>query len=211
MRGILAGTVLAATITAADANQLDSAKACSAIADSLQRLTCFDRVFPASEVDAATADEAPAEPEVTSTAKWEVKESKSAIDDSPTVQAYLLPTEVRGTGIGQSEMILLLRCQENTTGAVFSTDLFMTSDQAKVTLRFGDAPAETERWSVASNYKAVGRWSGAQAIPFIKRLTENEKLVVRIEDRNRTDAQFDLGNVREVAEKIATACNWKLD
>lgn len=211
MRALWAGAILASMAISASADQLADAKACSAITDSLQRLTCFDRAFPAGEDDTTPSEPTTQEAETKSTTKWEIRESKSSIDDSPTVQAYLLPTDVRGTSPGQSEMVLMLRCQENTTGAVFSTDMFMTSDQAKVTIRLGDAPAENTRWNVASNYKAVGLWSGAQAIPFIKRLASHDRLVVRIEERNRTDAEFDLGNIREVAEKISVACNWQLD
>lgn len=49
----------------------------------------------------------------------------------------------------------------------------------------------------------------AKAIPFLKSLKNGERLVVRIEERERQDATFELGNVEQVTAEIAAACKWK--
>jgi type VI secretion system protein VasI len=75
-------------------------------------------------------------------------------------------------------------------------------------VRVGEEPAKTERWSRATNYKAVGLWSGGGAIPFMKALKDNARLAVRIQDKDRVDAEFDLGNVSAQVEKIRDHCKW---
>lgn len=204
MRGIWAGGILAAAISAAGADQLEDAKECAAITDSLQRLTCFDRAFPKTDAAPAT-DEAAS----TVSATWDVRRERSDIDDSPAVYATLSPIDSSGTGILNRGLTLLVRCSENTTSVMLHTDMFM-SDNPRVTIRFGNAPAETTRWSRSSNYQAAGLWSGGQSIPFLRKLKNGERLVVRVEARERQDAVFNLGNVEEVVSEVATACNWTL-
>jgi type VI secretion system protein VasI len=180
--------------------------------DSLQRLNCYDRIFPVGQ-----SDDPAEEPETIlvdqggEEARWVIYEDKSPLDDSPSVSAQLLPETVSSTEIGEGKMVLILRCRENTTNVIFATGMFMSGDYAQVTTRLGEQKAKASKWEISSNYSAVALWSGAQAIPFIKSLLDEKKLVVRVESRNRTDAQFNLGGTREAAEKIAAACNWKLD
>lgn len=186
----------------------DDPKACALISDSLARLTCFDKVFP-REQSASTDGQQTPQSESGSLAKWELEQEKSALDDSEKISAWIAPTKATYTGIGQAEVFLLLRCSENTTTAVFTTNMFMVSENARVTVRVGSEPAETSDWERSTNYKAVGRWSGAQAIPFIKKLKNGQKLAVRVQEKDRIDAEFDLGNVEEVAARLASACKWK--
>lgn len=180
---------------------------CAAIDDSLKRLTCFDQLFPR----AAKAEIPPAQPQAetpSSRSKWEVDEEKSALDDSAKITAVLAPKTVKYTGIGEAQAFLILRCTEKTTSAVFTTNMFMTNDNPSVTIRIGDSKAQASRWTRSTNYKAVGLWSGAQAISFIKTLPDNTRLVVRIEDRDRVDAEFDLADASGPIAKIREACKW---
>jgi len=197
--------------------------ACSAVGDSLERLVCFDRAFPrqadvtTTEANAASPDGSSDAPEAAADApvsdpvpmvQWSVEVSKSAIDDSPSVFAMLLPETQSGTGIGGAEVALLLRCAENTTSVILSTTMFMTEESVPVTIRIGDAPARRSGWTLSSSNKAVGLWSGSEAIPFIRSLPDNARLVIRIDERDRIDAQFNLANVSKVAAQIADACHW---
>jgi len=193
----------------------ETPQACAMIADSLQRLTCFDKLFPkaqdSSTSGASSANGAAAttsEPAKTDVAKWEVTEDKSSFDDSSTVAGGLLPTKLSYTGVGDGEALLILRCSENRTTVVFSTNMFMTDDTVRVTTRIGDEPAASSLWTRSTNYKAVGLWDGSKAIPFIKKLRNNDKFAVRIEANDRVDAEFNLSNVEEVSAKIGAACKW---
>jgi len=181
---------------------------CSAIEDSLKRLTCFDQLFPRDAQAAISPAQPQTETPPSTPSKWEVDEEKSPLDDSAKITAVLTPKTVKYTGIGEAQALLVIRCTEKTTSAVFTTNMFMTNDNPSVTIRIGDAKAQASRWSRATNYKAVGLWSGAQAIPFIKTLPDNTRLVVRIEDRDRVDAEFDLADASGPIAKIREACKW---
>lgn len=185
----------------------DDPKQCAQVIDSLARLTCFDKIFP-REQNAAGDGQVKPEGDNKSLVKWEIEEDNSAIDDSKKIAAWIAPTKATYTGVGKPEVFLLLRCSENKTTAVLSTNMFMVSENAEVTVRIDRDTAETSNWERSTNYKAVGLWSGTQAIPFIKKLTNGQKLAVRVQERDRVDAEFDLGNVNEVASKIAAACSW---
>lgn len=191
------------TLVPAQADQFGDAQACTSLADSLQRLTCFDRVFPKEGVTTASSEGA-SEPALTA---WEVRRERSAIDDSPSVFATLLPSETSSSGLANRGLAMMARCSENRTAFLIHTDMFMTDDP-QVTVRLGDAPAETTHWSRSSNYQAAGLWSGATAIPFLKKLKNGQRMVVRVESRERQDAIFNLANVEEVVAEIAAACSW---
>ncbi|WP_461382582.1 type VI secretion system-associated protein TagO [Devosia indica] len=210
---VMATTLLSLSAPVAAQDDLAAkAATCAAISDSLARLTCFDKAFPASEMAnmvANTADEDNEQASAITTA-WEVEATKSALDDSPTVTALLMPSSSSGTGIGDSTMALMLRCMENTTSVVLSTTMFMVEDNVQVTVRLDDQPAQTTSWGRSTNYKAVGLWSGAKAIPFVREVANASRLVVRIQERDRLDAEFELADVQSVAAQVASACNWSL-
>ncbi|MBD9621862.1 hypothetical protein IB279_02770 [Ensifer sp. ENS06] len=177
---------------------------CARIEDSLQRLTCFDKMFPKVAAGEAPKAVAPA----SAAALWEIQEEVSPVDDSKVVRAALMPAKSTSTGFNNASAYLLMSCREQTTSFIISTEMFMSGEEPTVTTRIGVAPAVTGKWSRSTNYKAVGLWSGKEAIPFIKSLKDNERLFVRLQDKDRVDAEFDLANVSEVIEKIKVACKW---
>ncbi|MDX0855930.1 hypothetical protein GOL78_15055 [Sinorhizobium medicae] len=185
----------------------DGPKACSVIEDSLQRLTCFDKLFP-KDATSTSAEEKPEVEPTATTSAWQIQEEKSPLDDSIKFTAGLSPQKASTSGVGNAEVFLLLRCAENTTSVVFSTSMFMTGETPSVTVRIGNEKATTSRWNRSTNYKAVGLWTGAQAIPFLKALDNNERLAVRIQDNDRVDAEFHLANVTDQVAKIREYCKW---
>lgn len=186
------------------------AAACSGISDSLARLICFDKIFPANVAN-AVGPSPDALPKAPISRTWEVEASTSAVDDSPSVVAALMPKSATGTGFGTPSLVVVLRCVENTTSVVLSTSMFMTEENVPVTIRLDDRPAAKTSWGRSTNYKALGLWNGTTAIPFIRELASASRLVVRVEERDRVDGEFELGEIREVAEQVAKACNWTLN
>lgn len=180
---------------------------CARLEDSLQRLACFDKMFPKAVGDKAQAATVPST-QPGSGQRWEVQEEISPVDDSRVVKAALLPEKSSSTGFNNASAYLIMSCREQTTSFIISTEMFMTSEEPTVTTRVGEQPAVSGKWSRSTNYKAVGLWSGKQAIPFIKSLKDNERLFVRLEDKDRVDAEFNLSNVSEVIEKVKSACKW---
>lgn len=180
---------------------------CAAVENSLQRLACFDKLFPKSAGTAAgtTSTESAAS---TAARKWEIVEEVSPLDDSRVIRAALPPVSSESTGFTEASAYLVMGCQEKTTSFVISTEMFMAGEQPSVTTRLGEEKAVTSRWTRSTNYKAVGLWNGRQAIPFIKTLKDDTTFYVRLEDKDRVDAEFNLANVSEVIEKIRAACDW---
>ncbi|HEV7321513.1 MAG TPA: type VI secretion system-associated protein TagO [Ensifer sp.] len=202
-----AALLVSAILLSAGSAMARDPQECARLEDSLQRLTCFDKMFPKAGAGEPANATAPAS--LSSAASlWEVQEEVSPVDDSKVVTAALMPAKSTSTGFDNASAYLLMSCREQTTSFIISTEMFMSGEEPTVTTRIGGAPAVTGKWSRSTNYKAVGLWSGKEAIPFIKSLKDNERLFIRLQDKDRVDAEFDLANVSEVVEKIKAACKW---
>lgn len=173
---------------------------CSTVEDSVARLACFDKAFPRGDYASSTA--------ASTSAEWSVEVRKSATDGSSTIVAMLAPTEASGAGIGRGSVALVLQCAQNTTSVSFSTDMPMTEDTVPIAISIDDAPADSSSWSRSETGNSVGLWRGATAIPFIRSLPDNGQLVVRIGEPGRIEAQFNVGNVGDITQQIAEACEW---
>ena len=113
-------------------------------------------------------------------------------------------------------MTIVARCGSNKTElyAIWNTyvgdDSNSVYDEFKnVEVRIGDAPANTERWSVSTDKQAT--FAGA-AVPMLKAMAGEEKLVLRTTPygENPITAVFDLSGFREAVSPIAKECNWEL-
>lgn len=177
---------------------------CSAIGDSLQRLTCFDKLFPKGEKPAAenTTDK------VSSPSNWDISEDRSPIDDSLRIAAFLLPRDAEKQMRLLGGPSLLLRCRDNTTSVVYTTGRFSANDHIKLTYRISDEAPKTETWTSSTDRQALGLWDGGKAIPFLKLLKNGQTLAIQTANPS-TEAVFDLGDVEAVVSKISDACNWK--
>jgi len=183
---------------------------CSSLPGADERLACFDKIFPkANAGDVSSAASEPAQDAKPTSSLWRITESASPLDDSPSVVAILLPQESSSTGIGEASAYLIAACRENITSLIIKTEMFMTADAPSVTIRIGSQPATKSNWGRSSDYKAVGLWNGKDAIPFLKSLKDDEKMFLRLEDRNRVEATFNLSRVSEVVEKISQKCKWR--
>ncbi|MDP8250689.1 type VI secretion system-associated protein TagO [Pseudochrobactrum saccharolyticum] len=204
MRGILAaGTAL---LIIGSANAQTKPEECSALADSLQRLTCFDKLFPKSEGTNET-QESKVEIEATNS-PWDVTEEKSPIDDSPRIRAFILPKGGENKSSIFGSIGLGLRCHDNTTSVIYLHGDFSMNDTTQITYRFGDGSSQTEKWSSSDTRKAIGLWNGSRAIPFMKQLKNGMTLAIQTQTP-RSEAVFELGNVEDIVQKVSAACKWK--
>lgn len=201
MRGIIAAGVVLVMTSAGSAQS--KPEECAAIGDSLQRLTCFDKLFPKGEAPKAETGEKTPAP-----GNWDITEERSPIDDSPRITASILPKGVSKETYSRSDPLLALRCYDNTTSIIYLHGKFSANDAPNVTYRIGDKPPSTERWSRSDNFQSVGLWRGSRAIQLMKRLKNGETLAIQTDDP-RTEAVYDLGNVEDVISKISKACDWK--
>ncbi|ALJ98281.1 type IV secretion protein [Brucella phage BiPBO1] len=201
MRGLIAVGIVLVMTSAGSAQS--KPEECAAIGDSLQRLTCFDKIFPKAETTKTTEEKDSAH-----LGNWDVDEERSPIDDSPRVTASLMPKGTTRETFRRDTPMLALRCYDNATTVIYLHGKFSTNDMPSVSYRIGSSSPVTERWSRSDNYQSVGLWRGNKAIPFMKSLKNGETLAFKTDDP-RTEAVFELGNVETVVDKISKACNWK--
>jgi len=103
----------------------------------------------------------------------------------------------------------VLRCKEKDTDVMFTRpSTFVGSGQSiKVLVRIDDGKSIETMWLPSTDGQAV---FAPSAIQFIRALPDKGKLFIRAfgyEGKN-ADGEFKLGNVSEVRQKIALACNW---
>src|SRR5262249_30419986 len=132
-------------------------------------------------------------------ANWSIDETKSPTDRSPHVVAANL--------VGDT--VLILRCKEQTTEAAFSTQFnYLGYKSVDVQLRINDETPIKQVWKASMNGRAA---FAPDAVAFIQSLPDNGKLSIkatRSTDRKVKEGKFDFGNVSEVRNKIAKACDW---
>lgn len=177
---------------------------CAAIGDSLQRLTCFDKLFAKSEIP-SSENQGDSSDKVTD---WDISEERSPIDDSVRITAFLLPKNTEKTISSMRGPSIMLRCRDNVTSVYYSHGKFAVNDRVKISYRLGNSAPKSDRWTRSSDREAVGLWDGGRAIPFMKELKNGTTLAVQTHDPY-SEAVFDLGNVENVVSKISSACNWK--
>lgn len=171
---------------------------CSNIDDNLQRLTCFDDIFPSAlngKTNAAMTG-------------WQVKEETSPIDNGPRFFALLLPSGVKKTLPGLTGPSLMLACSESKTKVVYYFGKSGSRDQSRVTYNLGDEPSQSGIWPTFDNREAVWISDDAHAISFLQHLKAGTTLKIQTETPF-SDAVFELGKVDDVVDRIAAACNWK--
>ncbi len=174
--------------TASNALQLqaitEEVKACKAISNDLQRLKCFDGLFADKPNPPNAADKSANE------GNWSIAESKSPTDGSPQIVAANL--------VGDTQ----------TTEAAFSTKYnYLGSRSVDVTLRINDEKPFKEVWKASMDGRAA---FASNAVEFIRNLPDNAKLFIRTtrSDGKTKEAHFDLGNLSDIRNKIAHACDW---
>lgn len=137
------------------------------------------------------------EPEASGPA-WVVIDSKSPLDDSQQVTAFITSED------GNTHFYM--RCKEHKTDLLISTQEYVGSDDVKIIYRVGDSKPITSTWDSSTNGRAAFAKS---PIELAKRLTNDTPLFVRIFTyRSSVDARFNLANVETARNKVAAACKW---
>jgi hypothetical protein len=186
--------ILGSTATSAVQPQTisEGAKSCKAISNDQRRLKCFDDLF---------ADQPGPQPTTIEQSKqdnWQIEESKSPTLGTPQVNAANL--------VGDT--VLILRCKDQMTEAAFSTKYsWLGSRSVDVTLRINDAKPVKAVWKASIDGRAA---FAPDAVGFIRMLPDNSKLFIKTSrsDGKTKEASYDLGQVSDIRNKIAHACDW---
>jgi Type VI secretion system VasI, EvfG, VC_A0118 len=171
----------------------EEVKSCKAMSNDQQRLKCFDDLFGDKSSPPSNTMEQSAKH-----GNWQIEESKSPTDGSPQVVAANL--------VGDT--VLILRCKDQTTEAAFSTKYnWLGSRSVEVTLRINDEKPFKQVWRVSIDGRAA---FASNAVEFIRILPDDAKLFIRTtrSDGKTKEANFNLGNVSDIRNKIAHACDW---
>ncbi|MCK1519519.1 type VI secretion protein [Bradyrhizobium sp. 17] len=169
---------------------------CKKIPTDADRLKCFDAIGP----KAKTTEEEAKDPTPVK-GKWVYTESKSPIDDSAEVTALLLGEP--------GEVLLVFRCKENRTEAVFVPDgVFIgASNRVDLLIRIDSNPPETISAQAGTNGRALFI---APPADFMRLLPDNGKLFLRASgfQGRQSDGTFALADVSAARDKVAETCHW---
>jgi len=174
---------------------------CARLTNPDARLSCFDALFKTTVP-------------VPQPGKWEVRETRSALDDKAEVSLRVSSHERIAGRHGRLEHASLwISCSDNATrifivwGGHFMADL---NDGGRVDFRV-DARAPGHVMMQRSNdYSALGLWQGQTSIPFIRQLLNGSELYVRATPLNqsRVEARFSIAGLDEAIRPLRTACRW---
>lgn len=147
-------------------------------------------------------------PDAPSKPTWAVDESKSPVDDSPSVILSISTSKPTRSRFGSpSDSQLIVRCREHKTELYIALDDFLGSQSSQVIYRIDDQPSRTGTWSHSTDGKAV---FAPGAIPLSRELATAKTLFARISDFRGTsyDVEFEVEGLSALLPKVAAACKW---
>jgi type VI secretion system protein VasI len=179
---------------------------CRSIESDLDRLACYDLESGRAHESIAASTEG----------AWRVRSERSEMTDDPNVYVTVASDDPLPCRFASPEnAMLVLRCQENTTSVIISTTgcHLASSDYNNygvVTYRLDEAPSSTRDFVESTDNRALGLWSGGEAIPFIKDLFGHRELLTRFTPFNDSPvtARFSIAAVEEAVAPLREACGW---
>ncbi len=116
--------------------------------------------------------------------------------------------------VGQrAKLSLEIACQNNTTSLrlKFAGNIVASAlDTARVRFSVDDGPPEDYMFSVSNDFKAVGLWSGEEAIPVIKTLMDADTLTIEGAPyfSSPVKAGFAIHGLSTAIQPVRGSCNW---
>lgn len=183
------------------ASNASAAEDCGTIADSQQRLACYDMKYKPAVSDSKKS-------------AWHIEESVSKLDDSKSVAMLVSSDEqIRKRFGGSDTADLFIRCHEGSTSLYFVfADHFLSSVQGygQLTYRLDNEKPKTVNLSESSDNKALGLWNGGSAIPFIKKMLGHNSMVVRLTPYSESPitATFQISGIDDAIKGLRSTCKW---
>jgi len=188
------------TLTAQEEELKKALAGCAALELESARLDCFEqlalavaRIPPEPPAPRISKFKGPMEP-----GKWRVEVSTNPVDDSRAVALGL---------VDESDVMqLVLFCQHAKAAVYVNAAKYLGERGVQVLTRFGEAKAETKKWSVSGN-RRVASFPG-DATPFIARMLTVQRLVVQVNpnDDSPITAVFKLGGLPDVVTPFKETC-----
>ncbi|MHA3913861.1 type VI secretion system-associated protein TagO [Halovulum sp. GXIMD14793] len=176
---------------------------CSKFEDDTERLKCFDAAFP------DTAKTPASEPQ------WQVNSQTSKMTDQTNVFLSVTSTEsIRcGHSYKRSRPRLFLRCFENSTAVLLSTQCHVTSGHGgygSVAYRVGSETPKTRSFEADTSNRSLGLWDPTTAIAFISELKKADELIMRFTPYNQPPKEvvFNTTGLETALTPLREACGW---
>ncbi|MGL1919919.1 MAG: type VI secretion protein [Hyphomicrobiales bacterium] len=145
---------------------------------------------------------------------WTLRQTVSAMDDTSDVVFSTASKEVIKPRFGEvSNVHLIVRCIENTTGFVLSFGGEHMADYqnyGKITYRLDKNRSKSVRMVESTDNRALGLWRGGKSIPFIKGLFGHNNLLIRYTpfNQNSNEVNFNIEGLERVIKPLRKACAW---
>ena len=148
--------------------------------------------------------------------QWQIRETTSRLDDSPTVSLTVAAENPIRTKYGQTVTPTLnVRCLENKTGVIADFGTYLSTggvdDEHPVRYRIDDKKPVSAYWSVSTDFEAVGVFSNA--VRLARELTEARRFILETTPYGSSPVlvEFDISGLRNRLPPLAAACGWKLE
>jgi type VI secretion system protein VasI len=195
--------------------QRDSmARLAQVIRDSLAREAHFDSLADAAQLtrDSLAFTRRAA---VEGAGKWTRTNSRSPMDDSPTVILQLRSENVATGWLASNRTTLVIRCKERRTEVYVVTGMAANPElgayhEASVRTRLDGARPQNETWSEATSNDALFSSGG---IPFAIQLVHARRFRLEFTPFNAGPVivEFDLRGLAHDLPAVANACGWSND
>ncbi|MCX5569631.1 type VI secretion system-associated protein TagO [Kaistia nematophila] len=192
--------------------------------DDGQRLACFDRAADADpgvnsanqklSVEAGTSKPTIVPPPSKTDTKagvWEIGRQRSEIAGTDDVFLSVWGTPYRGRYGKNVVPVLWVRCHEKKTGVMVVWGSYLGLDETRVEWRIDEGGRSTGSWRISSDREAVGLWTGASAIPFIRTLLGKNRIAMRVIPYGEDPAEtvFPITGLDKQIGEVKSACGWK--
>lgn len=142
---------------------------------------------------------------------WYVRREASPMTGQNNVTAALpAEHEVPIRSYRTTRPKLYIRCHENVTAVLIDFGALITTDRTSLRLRIGERPPRTAVWRMSTDYEAAGLWRGGEAIPFVKSLLGQPRLLVEVTPHSESTklVEFDLTGIGEAVKPVREECGW---
>ncbi|WP_298958430.1 type VI secretion system-associated protein TagO [uncultured Roseibium sp.] len=203
LRIALLSAVCALTGPAIAADDLET---CAQIPTDKYRLACYDRVM------GHTPTKKSEKTDIAWRNSWIRSIDKSEFNDTTNVFLRARSKQKYESRFKSNYITLIIACRENKTNLWFNFGgLFMSDlNHSKIEYRIDKQKPASRRFRESNNHEALGLWSGASAIPFIKSLFGSETLLIRATPHieSAVTGHFQISGLEEAIKPLREACNW---
>lgn len=198
----MVGTGVVCLAPQAQSQEMD----CKTMEADLDRLACYDKQSGRTPVTVTQRVE-PTE--------WVTETKVSKLTDEKGVYLSVSSKEpVLCRWNNRNKATLVVRCHENKTSVYLTTECHMVSseynDYGDVTYRIDENPSKSIAMDESTDNRALGLWSGGQAIPFIKQMLGGQTMVTRFTPYNDSPvtAEFNISGLDKAIIALREQCKW---